>query len=105
MYENQPFQTPIMRYYDGQLPLSNTFIRKNPSINMYRILEGTQKTLITINQVLPIIIHVTPLIRNASTMFKVARAVKYMSDDEQSEIIQEIPQLESIHEPTNPTFF
>ncbi len=50
--------------------------------NYSTFLDGTQKTLTTINQIIPLVNQVTPMIRNASTMFRVANEVKRMSQEQ-----------------------
>lgn len=42
------------------------------SINWGGLLDGTQKTLGVINQAIPIVYQVKPIISNARTMFKIA---------------------------------
>ena len=48
-------------------------------INWGNILNNTQKTLNVINQAIPIIYQVKPLVTNARTLFRIADAV---TDDE-----------------------
>ena len=45
-------------------------------INWSNLLDGTQKTLGVINQVIPIVYQVKPIISNARTMFKIADELK-----------------------------
>ena len=42
------------------------------SINWSGLLDGTQKTLGVINQAIPIVYQVKPIINNARTMFRIA---------------------------------
>lgn len=42
------------------------------SINWGGLLDGTQKTLGVINQAIPIVYQVKPIISNAKTMFRIA---------------------------------
>lgn len=51
----------------------NSGIKK---INWSNILNNTQKTLNVINQAIPIIYQVKPLVTNARTLFRIADAVK-----------------------------
>ena len=44
-------------------------------INWSNILNNTQKTLNVINQAIPIIYQVKPLVTNAKTLFRIADAV------------------------------
>lgn len=46
------------------------------SINWGGILSNTQKTLGIINQAIPIVYQMRPLVSNAKTLFKIAGAVK-----------------------------
>ena len=45
-------------------------------VNWSNILNNTQKTLNVINQAIPIIYQVKPLVSNARTLFRIADAVK-----------------------------
>ena len=45
-------------------------------INWSGILDGTQKTLGVINQAIPIIYQVKPVISNAKTMFRIADEIR-----------------------------
>ena len=45
-------------------------------INWSGILDGTQKTLGVINQAIPIVYQVKPILSNAKTMFKIADEVR-----------------------------
>ena len=56
--------------------------RAASGINWGTILSNTQKSLGIINQAIPIVYQVKPIISNAKTMFKLASAVKSDSNDE-----------------------
>lgn len=45
------------------------------AINWTALLDGTQKTLGVINQAIPIVYQVKPLIGNAKTLFKIANVI------------------------------
>ena len=45
-------------------------------INWSGILDGTQKTLGIINQAIPIVYQVKPILNNAKTMFRIADVIK-----------------------------
>ncbi len=49
------------------------------SINWSGLLDGTQKTLGVINQAIPVVYQIKPIVNNARTLFKIAGAIK--SDD------------------------
>ena len=51
------------------------------NVNWAGILDGTQKTLGIINQAIPIVYQVKPIINNAKTMFRIADVIKNPSDD------------------------
>ncbi len=46
------------------------------AINWGGLLDGTQKTLGVINQAIPIVYQVKPIINNARTMFKIADEIR-----------------------------
>ena len=50
-----------------------SFLKK---INFTNVLNTTQKTLNIVNQAIPIVYQVKPLVNNAKTVFKVISAVK-----------------------------
>lgn len=55
------------------------FFRSLKGINFSGFLDGAQKTLGIVNQTIPLIYQVKPIINNAKTMFKIADVIK--SDD------------------------
>ncbi len=67
-------------------------------INWGNILNNTQKTLNVINQAIPIIYQVKPLVTNARTLFRIADAVK----DDEPPIREEVKKQE---EKSNLQFF
>lgn len=58
-------------------------------INWNGILNNTQRTLGIINQAIPIIYQVKPLLNNARTLFRVASALNSNDDDEVNEVREE----------------
>ena len=65
--------------YPNQFGGSNLFgktLSNTRKINWSSLLDGTQKTLGVINQALPLIYQVKPIIDNAKTMFKIADVIK-----------------------------
>lgn len=75
----------------------NTGIKR---INWGNILNNTQKTLNVINQAIPIIYQVKPLVTNARTLFRIADAVK----DEETPI-RKTPTTNDTQEKSNLQFF
>lgn len=51
------------------------FTRGIRSINWGGLLDGAQKTLGVINQAIPIVYQVKPIINNAKTMFRIANVI------------------------------
>lgn len=51
-------------------------------INWNNILNNTQRTLGIINQAIPIVYQVKPLLNNAKTLFKVATAINSNDNDD-----------------------
>lgn len=94
MYQNQnyPYYNAEQPYFNHPMPSNNmnpyamsTFPRNRmyqkpitrafANFNYYNFLEGTQKTLTTVNQIIPIVNQVSPMIRNATMLFKVANVI------------------------------
>ena len=46
------------------------------AINWGGLLEGTQKTLGVINQAIPVVYQIKPIVNNAKTLFKIAGSMK-----------------------------
>ena len=68
-------------------------------INWSNVLNNTQKTLNVINQAIPIIYQVKPLVTNAKTIFRIADAVK----EEETQVNNQVK--EEIKEKSNLQFF
>ena len=64
------------------------------------LLNGTQKTLNLINQAIPIVRQIGPVMKNAKTMFRVMNEFKKVDIKEEPEIKQE-----KKVETNGPTFF
>lgn len=73
MMPRRPSLLQSMRYSMQQMNISST-------------IRTAQKTLYTMNQIIPIINQLRPVIHNATTAFKVAKAVKSINDDLDEEI-------------------
>ena len=68
-------------------------------INWSNVLNNTQKTWNVINQAIPIIYQVKPLVTNARTIFRIADAVK----EEETQVTNKVE--EEIKEKSNLQFF
>ena len=71
------------------------------NVNWTGILDGTQKTLGILNQAIPIVYQVKPIINNAKTMFRIADVIKNPSDD----VFTESPVIESNSNNSNKPIF
>ncbi len=58
------------------------------SINWGGLLDGTQKTLGVINQAIPIVYQVKPIINNAKTMFRIADSIRSADTDNVSPTVE-----------------
>lgn len=74
-------------YNDYNMGMPNYMPRR--SINWNNILNNTQRTLGIINQAIPIVYQVRPLLTNARTLFRVASALNSNDDDEVNEVREE----------------
>lgn len=71
-------------YNEYNMGMPNYMPRRG--INWNNILNNTQRTLGIINQAIPIVYQVKPLLSNARTLFRVASAIN-SNDDVKDEVI------------------
>lgn len=71
------------------------FFSSFKGMNFSGFLDGAQKTLGLVNQTIPLIYQVKPIISNAKTMFKIADVIK--SDDSTSN--ENIPITDNSNKP------
>lgn len=69
---NSPYMRPSL--FGRALNATKTF-------NFSSFLDGTQKTLGIINQAIPIVYQVKPMIQNAKTMFRIADEIRKPMDN------------------------
>ena len=94
MYNNYPYN------YPKPPGILSSFKRMNWS----HLLDGTQKTLSIINQAIPVIYQIRPLITNAKTAFKVVNAIK--NDTKKEEIKENIAtKRKTFYSNNSPTYF
>ena len=74
-------------YNEYNMGMPNYMPRRG--INWNNILNNTQRTLGIINQAIPIVYQVKPLLSNARTLFRVASALNSNDDDEVNEVREE----------------
>lgn len=102
MYNN-PYFNPYINF----TPKPSLF-SKLKSLSFTEILNGTQKTLNIINQAIPIVYQVKPLIENTKTIFKIATAINNDNKipiKESKEEIKKEPSTNKNIKYNEPTFF
>lgn len=72
-YNPYYFMAPMTTARPGLFGLLRGSVR---GINLSSIINGTQRTLGLVNQAIPVIKQITPVMRNAKTMFKVMNEFK-----------------------------
>ena len=94
-----------------------SFLRGARGLNLGTILNGTQRTLNIINQAIPVIRQMSPVVHNAKTMFRVMNEFKKVDSKEStksninnvnniSENIEKNVQNTNVYSNENgPTFF
>ena len=86
---------------------------RGSGITLSTILNGTQRTLGIINQAIPVIKQMQPVVRNAKTMFKVMNEFKKVdtpttsnvTNTDNTNIINESNNNQSYNNENGPTFF
>lgn len=73
-------------------------LQASKTINWSGLLDGTQKTLGVINQAIPIVYQVKPLISNARAMFKIADAVN-STNDITTEVVKPVSSTSNSNKP------
>ena len=68
--------------YPGQ---STSILSLLKNIKWGSILDGTSKTLGVINQAIPVVYQVKPIINNAKTMFKIANIMNTPQEEKEVE--------------------
>ena len=79
------YYTYYYNYYNQKMPKPSLF-RGLKKYNWNNFLNGTGKTLNVINQAIPIIYQVRPILNNAITMFRVMNAVRGSDSDTNSKV-------------------
>lgn len=99
-----------MGYPYISMPARNVglFSRLLGGINFRSILSGTQKTLNFVNQTIPTIKQITPVFKNAKTMFKVMNEFKKVDTTTNKSTInnkEDVIVKEETYDNQGPTFF
>ena len=80
--------------------------RKIGSIKWSSVLDNTGRVLNLANQAIPMVKQITPVVRNAKTMFHVMNEFKKLETNEKISPISETkPMKETNNTSTGPTFF
>lgn len=93
-YQDDFYFQNMMRQQNSNnyIPSNQAMMRNKPFVsiankmNFQTMLQGTTKTVSTINQVVPLVYQVTPIINNARNAFRVFRAISTLSAIDLSEI-------------------
>ena len=76
-------------YNEYNMVIPNYNYMPKRGINWNNILNNTQRTLGIINQAIPIVYQVRPLLNNARTLFRVASAINSNEEEERNEVREE----------------
>ncbi|MEG0685129.1 MAG: VrrA/YqfQ family protein [Coprobacillus sp.] len=96
-YPNFPQQMPFMPYMKPSLLQSMKL--SLGQMNMSSTIRTVQKTLYTANQIIPIVNQLRPVLHNATTAFRVVKAVKQFDfDDIDQDIEQNVQPVENAEE-------
>lgn len=104
MYPQYPYD--VYPYYDQpiypMMPMRPSLLQSMKysmsRMNLASTIRTAQKTLYTANQIIPIINQLRPVLHNASTAFRVVRAVKQFDFDDIDEEINQNVQQEQVFE-------
>ncbi len=83
------YPNPYLMTATPKVSLLSKGLSSLKSIKWATLLEGTQKTLGVINQAIPIVYQIKPIVNNAKTIFKIADSLK--EDPVQPEEIKASP--------------
>ncbi len=97
-----------MNYYNPYFfnpGINNTslFSRLFGNIKLSSILSGASKTLNFVNQTIPVIKQIPPIIKNAKTMFNVINEFKKADEPKSNKELEKINKVKNIV--NEPTFF
>lgn len=95
-YNSYPMYYPYPPMYKRP-PLIHQMRNSLSKVTWSTTLRNTQRTIYTINQIIPIIYQLKPVISNATQAFKITKALKQFDLDEIDHQIQE-PYSETIKE-------
>ena len=88
-YTSEPFIQPMSNYYPTYMP-PMPYKKRGIPLDIQTTLRTAQKAIFTMNQLIPVIYQVRPILHNAKTAFRVIKAVKQMDLDSDPYLDQEI---------------
>lgn len=97
-------------YMISQIPKTSLLtkgISAIKSINWSTLLDGTQKTLGVINQAIPVVYQIKPIVSNAKTIFRIADSLKSDDNKNTTPVQQEqnIPTPTKVEPSNSPIFY
>lgn len=112
-YYNPYFMSALPTYTNLTAPASSSLISglRGSGLSLSTILNGAQKTLGFVNQVIPVARQLTPMMKNAKTMFRVMNEFKKVEtpfkkqEKRETSIIPNEEQPSSNVYQNGPTFF
>ena len=92
-------------YNDYNMGISSYNYMPKRGINWNNLLNNTQRTLGIINQAIPIVYQVRPLLNNARTLFKIAGAINENDEPIETNTNQTTTNYETEKDSSRPVFF
>lgn len=103
------FYNPYYFPYQNAIPRTGLFKSLLSKFNLSSIIGGTQKTLNTINQIIPLVKQARPMMDNARTMFKLMsefnRSEPVNNETKKTVLNETVSQENKPNNTTGPTFF
>ena len=95
-------------FFLGYIPIESSAPSLFSKLSLSSIISGTSKTLNLVNQAIPVVKQVSPMMKNLKTMFNVMNEFKKTELPEQTKEIEPIINTQNVRTSTNdegPTFF
>lgn len=84
---------------------SGGFLSMLKGIKISSLLDGTSKTLSVINQAIPIIYQIKPLVGNVQSLFKISNMLKSNEVSDNTSKVMELPYDTKSDNNASPVFF
>ena len=75
------------------------------AVNWSTLLDGTQKTLGVINQAIPVVYQIKPIVNNARTLFRIAGSLNDNTPQEQTQPVENTTATSTPPSPNNSPIF